>query len=299
VTLKSLRFIVNPKAGTAHKSSLPLRLLEGLDQKVFQADYTLTEYAGHARQLTYDSLYNGVDVVVAVGGDGTVNECASALQGSNTALGIIPMGSGNGLARDLGIPMDVKKALQVLNQPTTTRIDCGWANGNLFFCTCGVGFDAYISHKFVDVPYRGLIGYLRKVVEEFIHYQSQHYEVDHRKTVTPYHAFSMTFANAAQFGNNAYISPQADIQDGALDLSIVKDYPKHLGLAMGLRLFNKSMHKSKYVEIIKLTEARIKLPPRSYFHLDGEPKIIEGDTLHVKVLPSKLKVVVPSKRTNS
>ncbi len=296
MTQKSLRFIVNPKAGTSDKSSLPLRLLESLDQNLYQADYLITEYAGHAKQLTYDCLYNDVDVVVAVGGDGTVNECASALQGSEKALGIIPMGSGNGLARDLSIPLEPIKAIEVLNRHHTTRIDCGSANGNLFFCTCGVGFDAYISHKFVDTPHRGLIGYLRKVVEEFIYYENQHYQVNHRNTVTRYHAFSLTFANAAQFGNNAYISPQADIQDGALDLSIVKDYPKHLGLAMGLRLFNKSMHESKYVEIIRLTEAQIKLPQHSYFHLDGEPKILEGDTLDVKVLPGRLKVVAPIRK---
>jgi len=295
VTKKSLRFVVNPKAGTADKSNLKSQLLNGVNHELYHIDFCHTEYAGHATQLTSESVNHGYDVVVAVGGDGTVNECAGALMGSNVALGIIPMGSGNGLARDLGIPMEIARAIEILNSYQTTNIDCGWANEYPFFCTCGVGFDAYISHKFASSSHRGLIGYFRKVVEEFINYHSQHYQVQYNGGDNSYMAFSITFANAAQFGNNAYISPQADIQDGALDLCIVKDYPKHLGLAMGLRLFNKSMHKSKYVEIIRLTEAHIQLPAQSYFHIDGEPKKLTGDTLKVKVIPAELKVVVPLK----
>ncbi|MGI9541892.1 MAG: diacylglycerol/lipid kinase family protein, partial [Cyclobacteriaceae bacterium] len=238
-------------------------------------------------------IEEGFNFVTAVGGDGTVNETAQALLNSETALGIIPFGSGNGLARDLSIPLDTTKAINVILQQQVTIIDSAEANGRPFFCTAGVGFDAYISKQFAEQPERGFKTYLKNTLLEFARYQSGDYAIQAEGFDMKYKAFSITFANARQFGNNAFISPLADIRDGQLDLCIVKDYPKHLGINLGLRLFNKSIHKSNYVEIMKITEATVTCPVGSYYHLDGEAFALDEDTLEVKIKPASLKVVTP------
>ncbi len=286
-------FVINPKAGTRYKRNIQDQLLASLDPNRFQVHIAYTEYEGHAFEISRKAVQDRVPYLVAVGGDGTVNECASSLVATQSTLGIIPLGSGNGLARDLGVPLEIEKALQIMNHHAIKTIDCGATDHGYFFCTAGVGFDAYISERFTQSKHRGLMGYLRKVVEEFLIYENQEYRLELTDQARSCKAFSITFANAAQFGNNAFISPHADITDGKLDMCIVKDYPKHLGLSLGLRLFNRSIHKSRYVEIIRLEEAVIKCPRDCVYHMDGEVKQLVGSELKVKVVPQALRVMVP------
>jgi len=290
---KKALFIINPKAGPQRGVDVSALIDNQLKDSLLSYRIQFTERAGHAIDLATQAIEEGYNVVAAVGGDGTVNETAQALINSETALGIVPFGSGNGLARDLDIPLDAAKAVDLIQQLQVTTIDSATANGRPFFCTAGVGFDAYISKQFAKQPERGFKTYLKNTLLEFARYQSGVYTVRAEGFNMEYKAFSITFANARQFGNNAFISPLADIKDGQLDLCIVKDYPKHLGINLGLRLFNKSIHKSSYVEIMKITQATVTCPVGSFYHLDGEAFDLEKDTLAIKIKPASLKVVTP------
>ena len=156
---KKMVFIMNPISGTTNKAGIPELIAKTLDTNTFDYEIRLTEHAGHAFEIATEAKDNGVDVVVAVGGDGTVNEVARAIVHSNTALGIIPCGSGNGLARHLMIPMQLKKAIEVINEYQIHDLDYGIINEHPFFCTCGMGFDAFVSMKFAEAGKRGPITY--------------------------------------------------------------------------------------------------------------------------------------------
>ena len=219
--MKRIIFVVNPISGTQSKELI----LNLLDEKIDKARYTwevvYTERAGHAVEIAAKAAEEKADIVVAIGGDGTINEIARSLVHTDTALGIIPCGSGNGLARHLHIPMEPKKALEVLNEGCLDTIDYGKINGTDFFCTCGVGFDAFVSLKFAHAGKRGLLTYLEKTLQESLKYQPETYELETENGVSKYKAFLIACGNASQYGNNAYIAPQATLTDGLFD-SVVR-----------------------------------------------------------------------------
>ena len=170
-------FIINPKSGVSKKESLPEIIDNCIDKKLFNYQIVNTEYAGHATKLAQQAVKDNFTIVVAVGGDGTVNEVGKALINTNTAMGIIPAGSGNGLARHLDIPVNVKRSLQILNQACIHDLDYGMINDMPFFCTCGMGFDAFISMKFAEAGKRGVITYVQKVLEEGLKYKPDTYQI--------------------------------------------------------------------------------------------------------------------------
>lgn len=284
-------FIINPIAGTKSKFIMAGVIDNYLDHDKYDLHIAHTEKSGHATTLAKKGIDEGATVITAVGGDGTVNEVASTLMHTNVSLGIIPFGSGNGLARHLNIPQRPKAAIAVINEQKSVIIDGGLANNKAFFCTAGIGFDAHVGKVFSQSATRGFNAYVRTVLREFINYKSQKYTILANGKSFEREAFSITFANAGQFGNDAYISPLADIQDGKLDLCIVNKYPKHLGIHLGFRLFNRSMHQSRFVEISKVSEAEVSCSETSYFHLDGEHLELRGK-LEIKIIPSCLKVLV-------
>ena len=212
---------MNPISGTSDKKDIPYLIEELLDKEQFDYSIRETEYAGHAYEIAKESKEQGIDIVVAVGGDGTVNEVGRALVHSNTALGIIPTGSGNGLARHLLIPMKIKGAIQVLNDCEITDLDYGIINEHPFFCTCGVGFDAFISEKFAEAGKRGPITYLENILKEGLKYEPETYEIEAGNGTIKKKAFLISCANASQYGNNAYIAPQASMSDGMIDVIIM------------------------------------------------------------------------------
>ena len=163
---KKIIFVVNPISGTTRKSGIGKLIENNLDKEYYDFSIVETQYSGHASEISRDAKDRGVDVVVAVGGDGTINEVARSIVNSDTALGIIPCGSGNGLARHLMIPMDMHKALEVINKHTVHDLDYGIINGIPFFCTCGMGFDAFISMKFAESGKRGPVSYLENILRE-------------------------------------------------------------------------------------------------------------------------------------
>jgi len=283
-------FIVNPISGGKKKDGVPELIDKHLDAGLFDTIVVFSDGVAHARQLAREAV-NKFDVIVAVGGDGTVNEVASALVCTDTPLGIIPYGSGNGLSRFLQIPMDPTDAIRTLAGGPVEFIDSATLNGRPFFNMAGIGFDAHISEVFSHGKKRGFITYIKSSFEEISKYKSQFYEIEIDGRKYEREAFMISFANSSQYGNNAHISPLASVQDGLLDVCIIKQFPVWKLPEMGIRMITKTAHKSKYLEIIRGKNINIKRAAPGPVHLDGEPQIMSAD-IHIEVVPHSLKVIV-------
>ena len=209
--MKNIAFIINPISGAKEaqnaKKKLPKLIMQTLDMEQWLPNIVYTEYAGHATELAYQYARMGFDAVIAVGGDGTVNEVARGLKDTKTALGIIPMGSGNGFARHLNIPMRPQKALEMINHSEPISVDYGLANGKVFVCTCGTGFDAVIADQFAASNKRGFMTYIRNTIAKAFTYKPQTYHIVGDGLDVTQEAFLITFANANQWGNDAKIAP--------------------------------------------------------------------------------------------
>ncbi|MGB9745479.1 MAG: diacylglycerol/lipid kinase family protein [Bacteroidales bacterium] len=284
-------FIINPIAGIRSKTNLENSIRRHLDTKRYEPEFRYTEYKGHGTKLARKAIKRGVQKIIAVGGDGTVNEVGAALVGKDAALGIIPVGSGNGLARHLRIPVRVKEAINVINHGKVVNIDYGLVNGIPFFCTCGVGFDAFVGMRFAESEQRGFITYVKTTLSEYVHYKPKKYRLKAGKTKVASRAFLVTFANAAQWGNNAYISPHADIQDGKLDICILAPFPRFRALNIGYRLFSKKLHKSPYLRVLRTDKAILKRKKAGAVHYDGEPAVMKKK-ITLESVHRGLKVIV-------
>jgi diacylglycerol kinase (ATP) len=287
-----IAFILNPKSGRNRKKNITTLIEENLDQTFFIPVFLFTEYAGHARELAQDCLNAETKYIVAVGGDGTVNEVASVLINSESSLGIIPTGSGNGLARSLGIPMNTVRAIKCLNFKNNILIDAGSINNRNFFCTCGSGFDAKIGHKFANSDKRGFITYVKTTLREYLRYRSKKFRLKIDGEKIKRKAFLITVANAGQYGNNAYISPNSKLDDGKFDVCIFKPFPLFKAPLLGIRMFTRNIDKSKYIETIQAEKIVFRKKKKYTFHIDGEPVKFDGP-VKIQMLPKALKVIVP------
>jgi diacylglycerol kinase (ATP) len=288
---KQITFIINPIAGTRSKLNIPLLIETYLDPHKYIANILYSEYAGHASTLAKEAVHGAADCVVAVGGDGTMNEVANALVHTPVRLGLIPLGSGNGLARHLGIPLEVAEAIKVLNQEQEIKIDSVLLNDRHFFCTAGVGFDAHVGYLFAKQASRGLKSYVKTTLREFMGYRPHTYLLKADGKEYKRKAFVITFANAGQYGNNAYISPEASIQDGLIDVCILHPFPKSLAMSMGMRLFTKRMHRSRFMEIVRAKKISVSCQAGQGMHLDGEPCPMPAQ-LNMEIKPASLKVLI-------
>lgn len=298
-----LLVIINPLSGTlplARKEALRSFIVTEARRHAFQPEIITTGHAGHATELAAQAAREGIRRVLVMGGDGTINEAARALRKTPTALGIVPMGSGNGLARHLGIPMQAQQAIQKALAGKPVLIDSAELNDLPFFCTAGLGFEAYVAHEFAKQPVRGLQTYVRTTFMAYQHYQPARYTVNDVPTGP---LFSLTIANAAQYGNNAWIAPKANIADGLLDLCQLRPFPAAMVPMIGWQLFSRSLDQSAYwqsrlirqVTLTKLTEDEPSLdhPEGSdqgtlFAHADGEPVLLSGDRCTVRVIPGSL-----------
>ncbi|WP_069659666.1 diacylglycerol/lipid kinase family protein [Arcticibacter eurypsychrophilus] len=287
---KNILFIINPISGGKNKLDFPFLVKKYLDNRLYTAEFAYTNRPKHAFEMTLEAVDKGVEVVVAVGGDGTINEVASAILGSKTIMGIIPCGSGNGLARSLGIPLNKKKAVLQLNKWNTRLIDSACLNEYKFFNMAGLGFDAYISHKFASLKGRGFSGYVKTAFSEVINYKPDRYRIDIDGKEYIRDAFMISIANSSQYGNNAHIAPKALLDDGLLDICVIKPFPLYLFVSMGLRMFAKTSEKSRYVEIIKGKTIRIQSDNNAMVHIDGEA-INLGKEILINVNPLSLCVL--------
>jgi len=293
--MRKIAFIINPISGSKHvqqiKRSLPDSIAQTLQPELWSPVVVQTEYAGHATELAKHYSEAGYDAVVAVGGDGTVNEVARALRDTSTAMGILPMGSGNGLARHLGIPMDTHKALDLLNQCEPVRIDYGLANGHLFVCTCGAGFDAIVADCFAKSGKRGFMTYLQTIFHLIFTYRPQTYRLTVDGSEKTCKAFLITFANANQWGNAALIAPHASLQDGLMDIMIMSSNALWDGLLLAIRLFAGTIDKSPLMQTLRAGELLLRRESAAPFHIDGDPTAMDRD-IHIHIVKSGLSVLV-------
>lgn len=292
---KNALFIINPISGTGKQDVFINALDSYLDKSLFNTKTVYTEYGGHATKISTKAS-DEFDIVVAVGGDGTVNEVARGLIGGNAVMGIVPVGSGNGLARHLRIPMKVKESLEIINDFKVQKIDTATLNGMHFVNVAGVGFDAHIAHHFAKTKKRGPIEYAKTASLEFHKYQSKEYEVIVEGQSYKLKAFVISFANSSQFGNNAYISPNAIINDGLLDICMMSSFPKVEAGQLAIKLFNKRLDKSRYMKIVRGTHVIVKGDDLKIAHIDGEPIDIDNE-IEVKINQGTLDVIYNTKPT--
>ena len=279
---RTITFIVNPISGTHSKDEIPDKIKATLDQESFDYELRLTEYAGHASEIAAECVAQGRDVVVAVGGDGTVNEVASSLVHSDTALGIIPCGSGNGLARHLCLPMDTQKAIEIINAYRIEAFDYGVINDLPFFCTCGMGFDAFISLKFAEAGKRGPITYVENVLKEGLKYKPETYEIVDETGTNRYKAFLIACANASQYGNNAYIAPGATMKDGEMDVIIMEPFDVLDAPQIAADLFMKTLGNNSKIKTFRTKSLQIRRKEPGAIHYDGDP-IMTGTDIDVHI----------------
>ncbi|MGE5395641.1 MAG: diacylglycerol/lipid kinase family protein, partial [Candidatus Saccharibacteria bacterium] len=262
--------IINNKAGHGKGQQAAELAVSLLCKKGCTVEHAFTQYPGHATQLASQASARDYDMVVAVGGDGTANETAQGLIGTTTTFGIIPIGSGNGLAREVGISTNVHKACQTIWQGVTRKIDVCRINNQRFFCTSGIGFDAHIAYEMSIASSRGFWRYVRLSVMESLFYKPMKVKINIDGKSMDYSAFLITFANASQYGNNIYIAPAASMSDGLIDVVIVKPFWKILLPVFGLSLFFKVVHRLPFVDCYKAKEIELTTANTSDFHFDGE-----------------------------
>ena len=291
---KKITFILNPISGTHSKEEIPNMIEQTLDHDLFEPTIRFTEYAGHAAEIAKECAEHQEDVVVAVGGDGTVNEVARSLVHTQTALAIIPCGSGNGLARHLCLPLDVKKAIGIINSYNVETFDYGVINGLPFFCTCGMGFDAFISLKFAEAGKRGPITYAENVLKEGLKYQPETYEVEDETGAKRYKAFLIACANASQYGNNAYIAPGATMKDGEMDVIIMEPFTALDAPQIAADLFMKTLGNNSKIKTFRTKRLHIHRKQEGAIHFDGDPIMTDAD-IDVHMEPGGIRILANPK----
>ena len=274
-------FIINPISGKGKKAKIVQRLLA----KGYKVVYT--EYAGHAEVLAREATD---DIVVAVGGDGTVNEVARGIVGTEKILGIIPCGSGDGLARHLGLSHNIRKAMQTIEQGECKRMDTAEINGRPFFSVCGVGFDAVVSERFAKSGKRGVANYIKLGLNTWRNYSPEHYTITIDGEEHQTDSLLITIGNSNQWGNNAKIAPLASCFDGLLEVTTVEKFSFWELPLMAFRLMTGTLHKSRKIACYRGKDIYINRAAEGVAHADGD-WFIDSERLHIKILPSALKVI--------
>lgn len=289
--------IINPISGTGNKKAVPEMVAARLRTAGIDLDVRFTGGRGDATALAGEASDKGYGCVIACGGDGTVNETARALCGSATAMGIIPAGSGNGLARHLGIPVDIELALDIIMEWNVVASDYGTVNEVPFFCTFGMGFDAAVSHRFARQSRRGLLSYIRSAISEYVQFRPQTYTLSANGRILTEKAFLVAVCNASQWGNNAYIAPHASITDGLLDITIVHSGSPIDTAVMGMDIFTGFINKNTMVHCFRAPAAVIYRSKPGEAHIDGEPMIMD-DILDIKCHHGALRIFTPHEHSS-
>lgn len=288
---KRIVFIINPISGTQSKEYILELISKHLDSDKFNYQIAKTEYAGHATILAHNFVKDGYDAVIAIGGDGTVNEIARSLVHTPVAFGVIPCGSGNGLARHLRIPMDPIGAIKILNRFNIECLDYGKINGIPFFCTCGVGFDAFVSSKFAHSEKRGILTYLENTLREGLKYKSDTYEIEIEGETSKYKAFLIACANASQYGNNAYIAPHASMSDGLMDVTIMEPFTVLEAPQIAIQLFNRTLLQNNKIKTFRCRNIHIHREYPGVIHFDGDP-MSTGPDIDVQLIQKGLNTII-------
>lgn len=294
---KKICFIYNPISGTTGKRMILSQINSKLDKDLYEYKVEKTGYAGHATELAKQAVADGFDIVCAIGGDGTVNEVGRALIGTSVALAIIPCGSGNGLARHLHIPIDPIHAIEFINDCSIRRMDYGIIDEHVFFCTCGVGFDAFISQKFAKSRYRGPLAYIENILKNGLNYNPETYEleiVDEQEQKSVHKAFLISCANASQYGNNLYIAPQASVRDGLLDVTILEPFTVIDAPQIAIQMMNGTIDQNSRINTFRCKSLAIHRQGEGVIHFDGDP-VQAGKEINVSIVPKGIYCLCPRK----
>ncbi len=294
--LKHALFIINKFSGGGYRPEEEGRIIEQCKRLNIESTIEFTQSRGHAVELAQNAVKHQVDFVFAVGGDGTVNEVAQGLIGTGVPLGILPKGSGNGLARHLGVPMSFKKSLAILQHHQEQQIDTVLVNGKLSVNVSGIGFDGHIAGLFANKAKRGLVGYAKLVFKEFIDFKSFDAEVVMNGKSMRSNAFIIALANSSQFGNNARVAPQASVSDQLIDVCFIKKVPLAQAVGFAGKLFTGNLAQSRFVEMIKTDRLSIRLNQPIAYHIDGEA-MPSSDSFEITIQPASLKILLPIRPT--
>ena len=286
---KKILFVINPISGSGKQKNIGGVIERYLDKFKFSFELVFTTHPKHAEEIILQQQAH-FDIIIAVGGDGSVNQIGTSLINSPVVFGIIPAGSGNGLARHLNIPLNFKGAIELINahqQPI--KIDVAKMNGHYFLSTAGTGFDAHVAWKFSTATTRGFLTYAKITLQELFKYKIKKYKLEINDQIIEMNALAVTIANSNQYGNNAYVSPQSKLDDGFLRLIVIKAFPVYYVPLIIFRLFNKSLLKSKFV--VQHTLKRIVITsPTEHVQLDGESLTME-QKLNIEIIPHCLHII--------
>lgn len=291
--MKKILFIINRKAGTDREKRLEGAIRQYLPESQFEVSISWLAYLGHGADLAREAVQNGVHTVVAVGGDGSINEIAQGLVGSNTAMAILPLGSGNGLARALKIPLDINKALQLIVRNKQRPIDVGYANEHLFLSNAGVGFDALIAEQFRHNTKRGLSGYAKLVLRSFSSYDPAAYDIDIDGKTIQTKAFLLTVANGNQFGYEFKLAPKASVFDGQLDLCVMPPVGVLSLVPVSIFSLLGNIDKTRYLQHFTGKDITIRSQQLEYLQVDGDAvPLSEKGTVRIRIQPKAINLIV-------
>ncbi len=286
--------IVNPVSGVrkGRMGELSELVEHSLDLERFDPEIKITRYAGHGAEIAQEGLESGIRRFIVVGGDGSINEVAEKLVDTDAILGIIPAGSGNGLAHHLGIPRKKRDAVELINRDKIVKIDTCAVNGVFFASIAGIGFDASVARQFAKSNRRGFLTYAKIVLREYLSYKPLKYNLNLDGDELETKAFFISFANSSQFGYNTQISPQASITDGLIDVCVVRKPPVTAFPAIARLMYQQKINQTKYIEIYRAANILVKRKKGKTVNVDGEAVKL-GKRLHITIRPSSLNVVVP------
>lgn len=283
-------FIVNPNSGTGVVNSFGEALASVSNPP--DHEVVISESGKHSVELARSAASNGFAAVVAVGGDGSVNEIGRQLIGTDLPLGIVPTGSGNGVARHFRISTRLPNAIRQAFRGNVRTIDTIQINDQTAVGFCGLGFDGYIAREFNKLNERGFASYAKLTLDCFNTYEAHSFTVIVDSAATTFIGYSLIVANAKQLGNNAFINPTGKEDDGQLELIVIEDFPKAQFPSIVSRLFLQNIHKSKYVNTLPVKKVTIQNLERQSLQIDGE-YAGEPSEVHIEVNPASLNILVP------
>ncbi len=290
---EQIYFIINPRSGTRRIRNLEKRADRILQSSPYRATYLYTEYPGHGKELAAGLAAKKAFAVIAVGGDGTINEVGSALVNTETRLGIVPNGSGNGFARYLKIPMQFEGAMRVIISGAARRVDTCTINGRVFINVAGMGFDAAVSRAFEKSGLRGLWSYVGAVISELRDFKTSPVDIEADGKLYHFTPFIMAFANGKQYGNNAVIAPAASADDGYLNLSVIEPFPALSTPGVAFSIMNGTVDRRKHVKTITAKNISVNCPEGEIdVHIDGE-YISKGKSFDIRIHSRNLVVLAP------
>ncbi|MFK8044815.1 MAG: diacylglycerol kinase family protein [Crocinitomicaceae bacterium] len=289
-----LLFIINPVSGIGKKEVLPKMIDGSINHEKFAYAIQYTKHKKHGATIAAEEK-NMYDAIVAIGGDGTVSEIGASLRQSNCALGIIPVGSGNGIARHLKIPRNIKKAIERINAFKIETIDTGLCNDIPFIGVCGFGFDAHIAEAFEKYHKRGLRSYAKLITQYYQKYKSPTFTISGEQFSIEKQSLLACISNSSEYGNGFAISPYSEMQDGQFELILIDKFKIWSVPIMLSRFFTKKIDRSKHHTAINFHNSiRLKVNGKTplSFHIDGEPMKSDSSEFKISVQPKTLRVLV-------